>query len=97
MIAADDGALVLTSGAARLPLFGRSLPIPNALNADVTVRDWYDDEAERYRVALAVEGPLGYIFGFEGSFTQETRQAVDPKSAARRRAVAVDTGRLPTE
>lgn len=96
-VAADDGALVLTSGAARLPLLGRSLPIPDHLNADVTVRDWYDDAAERYRVALAVEGPLGYVFGFEGSFTQETREAADPESAARRRAVAVDSGRLPAE
>lgn len=94
-VAADDGALLLRSGAARLTAGGRSIPLPDALNADVTVRDWYDEAVDRYRVALSVDSPVGYVFGFEGSFTQETRGAADPTGDPRRSAVSVTSGSLP--
>lgn len=95
---AHDGALVLTSGEARLCVGDHALPLPDALNASVTVRDEYDDEAGHYRVALSVRNPLvGYVFGFEGTFTQETQSVSTPTSENRRAAVTVHRGSLPTK
>jgi hypothetical protein len=92
---AEDGALVLEAGDAWLPVAGRWIPLPDALGADVTVRDWYDDSEGCYRVELDVSNPLlGHVLGFEGSFTQ-TARSVDESGARRRAAAAVHTGRLP--
>lgn len=92
----DDGALVLESGEARLRLGDRSVALPDAASAAVTVRDRYDDAADRFRVALSVTNPLvGHVLGFEGSFVQATRAVTDPAGRPRRAVVSVHRGRLP--
>lgn len=65
----DRGGLIIRSGPQRLlgPLV---LPVPAAATGTAVVTEHYDDQAERFRVAVTVANPLlGRIFGYWGSFT----------------------------
>ncbi|GAB2938962.1 DUF4166 domain-containing protein [Nonomuraea fastidiosa] len=65
----DRGGLIIRSGPQRLlgPLV---LPVPAAATGTAVVTEHYDDQAERFRVAVTVTNPLlGRIFGYWGSFT----------------------------
>ncbi len=74
----EDGALVVEGGRQWFRIRGRYLPIPGPLGADVTVRDRYDDEEERYRVTAVVESALaGHILSYRGAFTQEFEELAD--------------------
>ena len=69
----EDGTLVVEAGRQWLHRKGRYLSLPDALAADVEVRDRYDPAGENYHVLATVENPLaGHILSYRGSFTQES-------------------------
>lgn len=70
----DDGDLALTLGAQWLRVGGRYVPLPGPLAVDADLRDRYDDDAERFRVAAEISNPLiGRVFAYEGAFESEFR------------------------
>ncbi|MBZ6495129.1 DUF4166 domain-containing protein [Natrinema longum] len=71
---AEDGALALSIGTQWLRIGGRYLALPSPLSVDGRLRDWYDDEADRFRVAASITNPLlGRVFGYDGAFENELR------------------------
>lgn len=74
----EDGALVVEGGRQWLRVGDQYLPLPGPLAADVTVRDHYDDAAERYGVHAGLRSPLvGEIVTYDGRFTQERHRDRD--------------------
>jgi hypothetical protein len=75
----EDGSLHLTSGDMRFyegPFIGFRFPMLFSGRADL--REWYDEAAGLYRVALEVRNPvLGFLFGYEGEFQCEFPAAQD--------------------
>lgn len=70
----DDGTLVLELGKQWLRVGGRYLTVPRPLAVTGSVRDWYDDAAGEFNVAIDVQNPLvGRIFGCRGQFQNELR------------------------
>jgi hypothetical protein len=68
----EDGALVVEGGRQWLRAVGRYLPLPGPLGTNVTVRDYYDEEAERLHVHASLRSTLvGEIVTYDGQFTQE--------------------------
>lgn len=91
---AADGALALSIGTQWLRVGGRYLPLPGPLSTDGRLRDWYDDEADRYRVAAEITSPLlGRVFGYDGAFDSEFR----PRSTEGPPEAALDGVELPGE
>ncbi|SEQ81432.1 DUF4166 domain-containing protein [Natrinema salaciae] len=75
-IGADDGALALSIGTQWLRVNGRYVELPSPLSVDGTLRDWYDDDAGRFRVSAAITNPLlGTVFGYDGVFENDLRPA----------------------
>jgi len=73
-----DGALALTLGRQWLRAGDSYLPLPKACSVRGTLRDWYDDDREQFRVAADVESPLlGGLFGYDGRFQNSFRDAPD--------------------
>jgi hypothetical protein len=71
----EDGALVVAGGRQWVRAGGRYVPLPGPLAVDVTVRDRYDPEGERFEVTATVESALaGHVLGYRGTFTQERRE-----------------------
>ncbi|MEV4473453.1 DUF4166 domain-containing protein [Nonomuraea salmonea] len=65
----DRGGLVIRSGRQRL-LGPLAVPLPAAATGTAVVTEHYDDQAERFRIAVTVSNPwLGRVFGYWGSFT----------------------------
>lgn len=82
-VRADDGALALSIGTQWLRVGGTYLALPDPLSVDGRIRDWYDDESDRFRVAAEVVNPLvGTVFGYAGAFESEFR-AVDADATTR--------------
>lgn len=68
----DDGELTLTLGTQWLRVGGRYLWLPGPLAVDATLRDWYDDDAEKFNVAADIENPLlGRVFRYRGRFEND--------------------------
>lgn len=87
---ADDGALVLELGRQWLRVRGRYLPQPGALSVAGAIRDWYDDAAGEFHVAIDIRHPLvGRVFACEGQFENELRSA-DPDAPPRSSLGVVD-------
>lgn len=87
----EAGGLVVESGRQWLRAGGRYVRLPSPMAVDVTVRDRYDEVADRYHVDAVVESSLaGHVLGYRGTFTQSTvaREAVPatarPGEGARR-------------
>ena len=66
----DGGDLRLEGGRQTVSVGGRTLAIPAPLRAAVTVREGYDEAAERFTVDVSVTNPMiGFVFGYDGTFT----------------------------
>lgn len=65
-----DGALCVRSGAQRLYEWRVGLPFPLFFAGRANVRQWYDEQTDRYHVDLAIKNPFwGPIFGYRGWYT----------------------------
>lgn len=72
----DGGALALSIGAQWVRLGDRYLGLPGPVSAEGRLRDWYDEDDGRFRVAAEITTPvLGAVFGYEGTFENEFRAA----------------------
>lgn len=70
----DRDGLRLRTGDQRLYWFGHGMAFPLVLSARANVHEWYDDDAEQYRIEVKVRNPLvGLVFEYAGSFAVEWR------------------------
>lgn len=73
----DGGDLTLALGTQWLRIRSRYVVLPDPLAVDATLRDWYDDDADEFRVAADITNPMfGTVFGYRGRFENSFR-AVD--------------------
>lgn len=97
----DRGGISITTGAQRLYPFDTGLPLPFGtpgtgydfpltLSAQAHVHEWYDDDAETFRISVEVTNPLvGPVFEYRGAFEVEwldcerAPEAVRPDSPTR--------------
>lgn len=71
---ADNGGLELRTGAQRLYAGPVGFDFPMLFSGVAEVCEWYDDEAETFRIEVSVDNPYwGTLFGYEGSFQVEYR------------------------
>jgi hypothetical protein len=72
--ATAEGALLVSSNAQRLYEWKIGVPFPLFFAGRATVRQWYEEETERYHIDLAIRNPIwGPIFGYRGWYTGETK------------------------
>ncbi len=89
-VRADDGALALSIGTQWLRAGDTYVALPDPLSVDGQLRDWYDDESDRFRVAAEITNPLiGTVFGYTGTFESDF-QAIDREAAPRSALGGVD-------
>jgi hypothetical protein len=68
-LAVEDGGIAIEIGPQWVHVGGRWLRLPDPLAAGGSLRDWYDDYAERYRVAASITNQLaGHLVGYHGGF-----------------------------
>lgn len=66
----DDGALCIRSGEQRLHEGRLAFRFPLVLSGVATVRESWDEDAQRFRIEVRVANKLlGDLFGYRGSFT----------------------------
>jgi hypothetical protein len=74
----DDGSLLLRSGEQRFREGWLDFRFPMLFSGYAELRERFDDEAGVFRVQLDVRNRvLGFLFGYEGSFTCEFPEASD--------------------
>lgn len=77
LTATSVGALRIETGGQWVAYRDRSIPIPNPLRADVHVTERYDDEHDRFEIAVEISNPLvGFVFGYDGWFTVEYEESL---------------------
>jgi hypothetical protein len=67
----DAGGLRIRTGSMRFvaPL---ASGVPGVIRADAQVHEWFDDDADRFRIEVQVRNRwFGPLFGYHGSFTAE--------------------------
>jgi hypothetical protein len=65
----DDGAMCIRSGAQRFYEGPITFRFPLMFSGIANVREWWDDDAERFRIEVHVANRLlGPLFGYRGSF-----------------------------
>lgn len=70
----ESGAMCLRSGEQRFYERRFRFRFPLILSGIATVREWWDDDAECFRIDVRVANKLlGPLFGYHGSFTVEER------------------------
>ena len=68
----DEGGLRLRSGAQRFYEGGVQFNFPLLFSGIADVREWYDDEARRFRIEVNIHNKTwGPLFGYRGSFEVE--------------------------
>jgi len=68
----DTGGMRVESGAQRIYMFGHGVDFPMVLSARATVHEWYDDDAETFRIHVQVDNDIvGLVFEYEGRFDVE--------------------------
>ncbi len=66
----DAGGLRITTGSQRFCEGVPGLPVPAVASGNAEVHEWYDEEADRFRISVTVTNPkFGPLFGYRGSFT----------------------------
>jgi hypothetical protein len=66
----DDGAMCIRSGQQRFYEGRLAFRFPLILSGVATVREWWDERTQRFRVEVHVANRvLGPLFGYRGSFT----------------------------
>jgi hypothetical protein len=71
----DDGAMCLRTGDQRFYEGRVGFRFPALLTGVATVREWWDESAQRFRIDVSVVNRLfGPLFGYRGSFTVIQRQ-----------------------
>lgn len=66
----DDGALRIHSGEQRIHEGAISFRLPLLCSGVADVREWWDQETERFRIEVRIENRLfGPLFGYRGWFT----------------------------
>ena len=74
----DQGAMCIRSGEQRFHEGAISFRFPLALSGIATVREWWDDDADRFRIEVHVANRLlGPLFGYRGSFTVAEHPCTD--------------------
>lgn len=87
-IRADEGALSLSLGTQWARIGGRYVELPDALSIDGSLRDWYDDDRDRFRVAAEITNPLvGRVVGYDGTFDNEFRSTARSATTAALEAI----------
>lgn len=72
----DVGGLRIVTGAQRIHEGPLHVGLPNDLTGHADVHEWFDEQADRLRIDVAVRHPrLGPIFGYRGSFAHHRRGA----------------------
>lgn len=75
----SDGSLRVQSGAQRLYEWKVGVPFPLLFAGRAQVRQWYDEQTDRFHVDLAIKNPIwGRIFGYRGWYTGSLR-SINPK------------------
>ncbi len=66
----DDGAMCIRSGEQRFYEGRLAFRFPLLFSGIADVREWWDEEAQRFRIEVRVTNKLlGPLFGYRGSFT----------------------------
>lgn len=70
-LSADSrGGLLIRTGGQRFYEGLLGFRMPQILSGDAEVREWYDDDVERFRISVTVTNRrMGNLFGYRGSFT----------------------------
>ena len=75
----EHGGLLLRSTEQRFYERRIAFRFPMALSGNAEVREWWDEEIERYRIDVAVANPRwGPLFGYRGTFDVEERPVAGP-------------------
>ena len=70
--ATDSGGLRIETGDQWAAVGDRTVPIPSPLRAEVRVDERYDDDRDRFEIAVDISNPLvGRVFAYDGWFTVE--------------------------
>jgi hypothetical protein len=70
----DEGAMCIRSGDQRFREGRVAFRIPLALSGVATVREWWDEQAQRFGIEVEVRNRLlGPLFGYRGWFTVSER------------------------
>lgn len=76
----DEGGLRLRSGAQRFYEGPIAFKFPLLFSGIADVREWYDDQAECFRISVNVHNRTwGPLFGYHGSFEVEWRRMGTPE------------------
>lgn len=74
----DDGAMCIRSDAQRFYEGPVAFRFPLLLSGVADVREWWDEDAERFRIEVHVANSvLGPLFGYRGSFTVTERPCTE--------------------
>lgn len=87
---AEDGGLRIRSDRMRLFAGPVRLPLPQTIAGTADVREWYDEDEDRFRVSVSVSNPVvGELSGYRGWFELEAvsidRVPPDARPAKERR------------
>lgn len=75
-LAVEDGGIAIEIGTQWVRVGGRWVRLPGPLGAGGSLRDWYDDYADRYRVAASITNALaGHLVGYHGGFENTIEDA----------------------
>lgn len=79
----DEGAVCIRSGEQRFFEGPIAFRFPLTLSGVAQVREWWDDEAQRFRIEVHVANRLlGPLFGYRGSFTVTERPCTEAEVPA---------------
>ena len=73
----ERGGLLISSGEQRFRERGMRLVVPRLITGAAHVREWYDDDLDRFRIEVIVTNHrFGPLFGYHGSFVTTYPDAV---------------------